>query len=87
MKIKHHNETIAHLRAETHQWKAQLSRLEETSRQEIADWKEQYLHAEQDRCHLSSRINELVAEQLAVSHLTSSCTALLDLMLDSGIPR
>ncbi|OSX59954.1 hypothetical protein POSPLADRAFT_1070933 [Postia placenta MAD-698-R-SB12] len=63
--IKHHNETIAHLRAETHQWKAQLSRLEETSRQEIADWKEQYLHAEQDRCHLSSRINELVAEQLA----------------------
>ncbi|KAH9936621.1 uncharacterized protein B0H18DRAFT_327754 [Fomitopsis serialis] len=63
--VKHQAETISHLRAESAQWKAQLTRLEETSRQEVNDWKERCLHAEQERCQLSSRIDELVAEQLA----------------------
>ncbi|TFY69922.1 hypothetical protein EVJ58_g124 [Rhodofomes roseus] len=63
--IKHQAETISHLRAESAQWKAQLTRLEETSRQEIDDWRERCLRAEQERCQLSSRIDELVAEQLA----------------------
>jgi len=63
--IKHQTETISHLRAEVQQWKTQLQRLEEASRQELLDWKEQYLRAEQERCRLSGRIDELVAEQLA----------------------
>lgn len=63
--IKHQAETITHLRAEVQQWKTQLQRLEEASRQELLDWKEQYLRAEQERCRLSTRIDELVAEQLA----------------------
>ncbi|KAH9949873.1 hypothetical protein B0H21DRAFT_72395 [Amylocystis lapponica] len=65
MTVAHQVETIAHLRSEAQQWKAQLLRLEDASRQEIMDWKEQYMRAEQERCRLSSRINELVAEQLA----------------------
>ena len=48
------------------QWKNQLTRLEEASKREIRDWKEQYLRAEQERSRLSSRIDELVAEQLQV---------------------
>ncbi|GBE84416.1 hypothetical protein SCP_0603950 [Sparassis crispa] len=63
--IKHQAETITHLRAEVQQWKTQLTRLEEASRQELLDWKEQYLLVEEERCRLSSRIDELVAEQLA----------------------
>ncbi|KAL6308395.1 hypothetical protein BKA93DRAFT_822573 [Sparassis latifolia] len=63
--IKHQAETIKHLRAEVQQWKTQLTRLEDASRQELLDWKEQYLRAEKERCRLSSRIDELVAEQLA----------------------
>ncbi|KAI0338988.1 hypothetical protein BDW22DRAFT_1487354 [Trametopsis cervina] len=62
--IKHQTETINQLRDEVTQWKNQLARLEETSRREIQDWKEQYLRAEQERSRLSSRIDELVAEQL-----------------------
>ncbi|KZT09394.1 uncharacterized protein LAESUDRAFT_723155 [Laetiporus sulphureus 93-53] len=62
---KQQTESIQHLRAEAHQWKTQFIKLEESSRLEIADWKEQCLRAEQDRCRLSSRIDELVAEQLA----------------------
>ncbi|KAI0923140.1 hypothetical protein AcV7_005731 [Taiwanofungus camphoratus] len=63
--IKHQAETIARLRAEAAQWKTQKLRLEETSRQESLDWKEQYFRAEQERCRLSHRVDELVAEQLA----------------------
>ncbi|EPS97071.1 hypothetical protein FOMPIDRAFT_1052763 [Fomitopsis schrenkii] len=65
LKIKHQAETISHLRAESAQWKAQLTRLEEASREEITDWKERCLRADEERCRLSSRIDELVAEQLA----------------------
>lgn len=68
--IKHQAETISHLRAESAQWKAQLARLEEASREEIADWKERCLRADEERCRLSSRMDELVAEQLAVGTRT-----------------
>ncbi|KAI0373716.1 hypothetical protein BV20DRAFT_962290 [Pilatotrama ljubarskyi] len=63
--IKHQAETIEQLRNEVDQWKTQLMRLEESSRQEIDDWKEQYRRAEQERSRLSSRIDDLVAGQLA----------------------
>lgn len=48
------------------QWKTQLTRLEESSRQEIDDWKEQYRRAEHERTRLSARIDELITGQLAV---------------------
>ncbi|OCH88682.1 hypothetical protein OBBRIDRAFT_836408 [Obba rivulosa] len=63
--IKHQTETIAQLRAEVQQWKLQLARLEETSRQEVLAWKEQCMRANDERCRLSVRVDELVAEQLA----------------------
>ncbi|KAI0771205.1 hypothetical protein BD413DRAFT_551911 [Trametes elegans] len=63
--VKHQAETIAQLRNEVGQWKTQLTRLEESSRQEIEDWKEQYRRAEHERSRLSTRIDELIAGQLA----------------------
>ncbi|CDO69992.1 hypothetical protein BN946_scf184973.g2 [Trametes cinnabarina] len=63
--IKHQAETITQLRSEVHQWKTQLTRLEESSRQEIDDWKEQYRRAEHERSRLSARIDELISGQLA----------------------
>ncbi|CCM04121.1 uncharacterized protein FIBRA_06282 [Fibroporia radiculosa] len=74
--VKHQTETITQLRGEALQWKTQLLRLEESSRQEIGDWKEQYLRAEQERCRLSSRIDELVAEQLVWNTHTNAATVL-----------
>lgn len=44
------------------QWKSQL----ETARRELQDWKDQYLRTEQERSRLSSRVDELMAEQLQV---------------------
>ncbi|KAI0632399.1 hypothetical protein C8Q77DRAFT_1125451 [Trametes polyzona] len=63
--IKHQAETIERLRNEVDQWKVQLTRLEESSRQEIEDWKDQYRRAENERTRLSSRVDELIAGQLA----------------------
>ncbi|KAI8978763.1 hypothetical protein BD414DRAFT_516736 [Trametes punicea] len=63
--IKHQAETIIQLRNDVDQWKTQLLRLEESSRQEIDDWKEQYRRAEHERSRLSARIDELIAGQLA----------------------
>ncbi len=68
--IKHQAETIAQLRAEVQQWKTQLNRLEESSRQEIEGWKDQYRRAEHERTRLSARIEELIAGQLAVRDLS-----------------
>ena len=42
-------------------------RFEESSKQEIQDWKEQYLRAEQERVKLSARLDQLIAEQLEAS--------------------
>lgn len=64
--IKHQTETITQLRAEVQQWKTQLMRLEDSSRQEIEGWKDQHRRAEHERSRLSARIEELVAGQLAV---------------------
>ncbi|KAI0753894.1 hypothetical protein BC629DRAFT_1598564 [Irpex lacteus] len=58
--IKHQAETIVQLRDEVMQWKSQL----ETARRELQDWKDQYLRTEQERSRLSSRVDELMAEQL-----------------------
>ncbi|PCH39723.1 hypothetical protein WOLCODRAFT_142749 [Wolfiporia cocos MD-104 SS10] len=63
--ISEQHEAIEHLRAEAKHWKSRFVALEETSSQEIADWRERYLSAEQERCRLSSRADELAAEQLA----------------------
>ena len=65
--IQYQSETIEQLKEEAQQWKGQLVRYEETARKEIQDWKDQFLRAEQERCRLSSRLDELVAEQMAVS--------------------
>ncbi|KIP09646.1 hypothetical protein PHLGIDRAFT_306989 [Phlebiopsis gigantea 11061_1 CR5-6] len=67
MTITHQAETIAQLREEAQQWKNQLLRYEETSRREIQDWKEQYSRAEHERSRLSSRLDQLIAEQVEVS--------------------
>ncbi|KAI0695978.1 hypothetical protein BC835DRAFT_1414516 [Cytidiella melzeri] len=58
--IKHQADTIVQLRNEVAQWKS----VEGTARKEIQDWKAQYLRAEHERLKLSTRIDELVAEQL-----------------------
>ncbi|KAI0712514.1 hypothetical protein C8Q76DRAFT_622486 [Earliella scabrosa] len=73
--IKHQAETIAQLRAEVQQWKTQLTRLEESSRQEVDGWKEQYRRAEHERSRLSARIEELVAGQLAWNAAAHAYTA------------
>ncbi|RPD62717.1 hypothetical protein L226DRAFT_568572 [Lentinus tigrinus ALCF2SS1-7] len=73
--IKHQAETIAQLRAEIQQWKTQLNRLEESSRQEIDGWKEQYRRAEHERTRLSARIEELIAGQLAWNAAAHAYTA------------
>ncbi|KAI0826789.1 hypothetical protein BC628DRAFT_1371875 [Trametes gibbosa] len=65
MTIKHQADTIVQLQNEVAQWKTQLTRLEDSSRQEIDDWKEQYRRAEHERARLSARIDELVASQFA----------------------
>ena len=63
---KHQTETIAQLRAEVQQWKAQLARLEDSSRQEVDSWKDQYRRAEHERARLSVRVEEMLAGQYAV---------------------
>ncbi|PIL22825.1 hypothetical protein GSI_15520 [Ganoderma sinense ZZ0214-1] len=73
--IKHQTETIAQLRSEVQTWKTQLTRLEESSRQEIDGWKEQYLRAEHERARLSARIEELIAGQLAWNAAAHAYTA------------
>lgn len=64
--IKHQTETITQLKAEVQQWKAQLARIEETSRQEVESWKEQYRRTEHERARLSVRLEEMLAGQYAV---------------------
>ncbi|KAI0769914.1 hypothetical protein C8Q74DRAFT_1448635 [Fomes fomentarius] len=73
--IKHQTETITQLRAEVQQWKTQLSRLEDSSRQEIEGWKDQHRRAEHERSRLSARIEELVAGQLAWNAAAHAYTA------------
>nr|VWO94905.1 Membrane fusogenic activity [Ganoderma boninense] len=73
--IKHQSETITQLRSEVQTWKTQLTRLEESSRQEIDGWKEQYLRAEHERARLSARIEELIAGQLAWNAAAHAYTA------------
>ncbi|KAF9468520.1 hypothetical protein BDZ94DRAFT_1245556 [Collybia nuda] len=51
--IAHQTETITQLRREANQWKDQSR-----------NWQEHFLRVEQERCALSTRIDELVAEQL-----------------------
>lgn len=70
---KHQVETISQLRQEARQWKDQCLRLEESSRREAQDWKEQFLRVEQERRNLLSRIDELVAEKLAVRTFLFRC--------------
>lgn len=48
-------EVIAQLRREVNQWKDQSK-----------NWQEHFLRVEQERCALSSRIDELVSERLQV---------------------
>ncbi|OJA17197.1 hypothetical protein AZE42_00170 [Rhizopogon vesiculosus] len=68
--IKHHLDTISQLRHEAEQWKQQCLRLEDTSRQEAISWKEQFLRVEQERYKLSTRVDELVEEQLSYTGQT-----------------
>ncbi|KAK0201767.1 hypothetical protein DFS33DRAFT_1386063 [Desarmillaria ectypa] len=53
MTIAHQNETMGQLRREAAQWKDQSR-----------NWQEHFLRVEQERCTLSSRLDELVAERL-----------------------
>ncbi|KAF8073774.1 hypothetical protein FPV67DRAFT_1666523 [Lyophyllum atratum] len=55
--ITHQKETIAQLRREATQWKDQSR-----------NWQEHFLRVEQERCSLTTRIEELVAERLQWSH-------------------
>jgi len=54
--IAHQAETVAQLRREANQWKDQSR-----------NWQEHFLRVEQERCALSSRVDELVAERLQVN--------------------
>ncbi|KAK0188076.1 hypothetical protein F5146DRAFT_1226421 [Armillaria mellea] len=58
MTINHQTETIGQLRREASQWKDQSR-----------NWQEHFLRVEQERCTLSSRLDELVAERLLPSHV------------------
>ncbi|KAH9933201.1 uncharacterized protein BXZ73DRAFT_77362 [Epithele typhae] len=62
---KHQAETITQLRAEVQQWKTQVARLEDSSQQEIDNWKEQYRRADHERARVALRLEEIVAGQLA----------------------
>ena len=53
--IAQQTETIAQLRREVTQWKDQSR-----------NWQEHFLRVEQERCALSSRMDELVSERLQV---------------------
>ncbi|KAG6841997.1 hypothetical protein C0991_004488 [Blastosporella zonata] len=53
LSVSHLKETIAQLRREATQWKDQSR-----------NWQEHFLRVEQERCSLSTRIEELVAERL-----------------------
>ncbi|KAF5382592.1 hypothetical protein D9615_002920 [Tricholomella constricta] len=57
--ISHHKETIAQLRREATQWKDQSR-----------NWQEHFLRVEQERCSLTTRIEELVAERLQCTPFT-----------------
>ncbi|KAG6918772.1 hypothetical protein DXG01_011963 [Tephrocybe rancida] len=52
--LSHHKEIIAQLRREATQWKDQSR-----------NWQEHFLRVEQERCNLSTRVEELVAERLS----------------------
>ncbi|KAF6757372.1 hypothetical protein DFP72DRAFT_1044263 [Ephemerocybe angulata] len=56
-------ETIEQLRREVNQWKDQSK-----------NWQDHFLRVEQDRCALSSRIEELVSEQLLWSRASGATT-------------
>ncbi|KAK0487560.1 hypothetical protein IW261DRAFT_1558620 [Armillaria novae-zelandiae] len=58
MTITHQSETIGQLRREATQWKDQSR-----------NWQEHFLRVEQERCTLSSRLDELVAERLLPVHV------------------
>ncbi|KAK0504116.1 hypothetical protein EDD18DRAFT_1132111 [Armillaria luteobubalina] len=58
MTITHQTETIGQLRREATQWKDQSR-----------NWQEHFLRVEQERCTLSSRLDELVAERLLPVHV------------------
>ncbi|KAK0464397.1 uncharacterized protein EV420DRAFT_1637962 [Desarmillaria tabescens] len=53
MTITYQNETVSQLRREAAQWKDQSR-----------NWQEHFLRVEQERCTLSSRLDELVSERL-----------------------
>ncbi|KAG7440814.1 uncharacterized protein BT62DRAFT_937603 [Guyanagaster necrorhizus] len=57
MTITHQTETIGQLRREAAQWKDQSR-----------NWQEHFLRVEQERCTLSSRLDEIVAERLLPVH-------------------
>ncbi|RDB17993.1 hypothetical protein Hypma_000831 [Hypsizygus marmoreus] len=59
--IAHQKETLAQLRREANQWKDQSR-----------NWQEHFLRVEQERCSLSTRIEELVAERLQWSRIPAT---------------
>ncbi|KAI0036533.1 hypothetical protein K488DRAFT_81980 [Vararia minispora EC-137] len=58
----HQSQLIDHLREEVQQWKDHCLRLEESSRLEVRDWKAQFMRADHERSHLTSRLNSLLPE-------------------------
>ncbi|KAF9454694.1 hypothetical protein P691DRAFT_770230 [Macrolepiota fuliginosa MF-IS2] len=56
--VQHHIENYALLQRETTQWKDQAK-----------NWQDHFLRVEQERCSLSSRMDELVTERLIISPL------------------
>ncbi|EPQ54596.1 hypothetical protein GLOTRDRAFT_139144 [Gloeophyllum trabeum ATCC 11539] len=68
--ISHQTETIAELNREVQQWRDQTQlwqnqchNLSETSRGEVQDWKEQFLHAERERVKLMDRLDDIIRSQ------------------------
>ena len=77
---------INQLRAEVQQWKAQLACIEDTSRQEVDSWKEQYIRTEHERARLSLRLEEMLAGQYAVRSFLLSVAAALTALRKSKAP-
>jgi len=55
IQINHHIENYALLQRETNQWKDQAK-----------NWQEHFLRVEQERCSLSSRVDELVSKRQVI---------------------
>ncbi|KAI0081643.1 hypothetical protein K474DRAFT_1768548 [Panus rudis PR-1116 ss-1] len=60
--IRHQADTIVQLRDEVQHYKRQLSILEETSKQEIKTWKDQYTRAEAERTKLIAALEDFTSD-------------------------